>query len=232
MSKERRKALRILFFMPSFLFAFMLFLSPTVALTQTQPVGGEQQGMKVFFYRGDELVAVERDIPGGGQMVEFTILELLKGPTEEEKAMGLTTEIPEGVKMYYTSRSNDGKEFGVNLSRELLVLKGNPKRAERALTQLERTIKEASGAEKVEITIASEAAGSPPEDAYTALEIGSVKKGGSSPLALVIALLAVLAAVLVITYFIYLPRRRKAVAARTSAASRIRGRRQGKGGRR
>lgn len=215
-----------------FLIPLLLMLHPLGALAQTQSAGGEQQGMKVFFYRGDELVAVEREIPAGGQMVEFTILELLKGPTEEEKARGLTTDIPDGVKMYYTSRSNDGKEFGVNLSRELLSLKGDPKKAERALTQLERTIREASGAEKVEITVAPEAAGSPPEDAYSALEMGTARKGSKSPVALVIALLAVVAAVLVITYFIYLPRRRRALTTKTAAAARVQERRQRKGSRR
>lgn len=211
--------------------ALLALATACPAAAQTKPTTGEQQGMKVFFYKGDELVAVEREIPAGGQMVEFTILELLKGPTEEERAGGLTTDIPEGVKMYYTSRSNDGKEFGVNLSRELLALQGNPKKAERALAQLERTIREASGAEKVEITVASDAAGSPPEDAYQVLGVGSAKKGGRSPAALVIALLAVVAAVLAITYLVYLPRRRRAAAARANTASRLRERRGRRSGR-
>lgn len=215
------------------LIALFIMTFPTSAATdQPQPITGEQKNMKVFFYRGDELVGVEREIPAGGQMVEFTILELLKGPTDDERASGLSTEIPEGVKMYYTSRSNDGKEFGVNLSRELLSLQGDQKRAQRALAQLERTIREASGAEKVEITVASDAAGSPPEDAYQALGVGAAREKGKSPLALVIALLAVVAAVLIITYLIYLPRRRKAAAGRASAASRLRQRRNNRRARR
>jgi hypothetical protein len=114
---------------------------------------GQPERNKVYFYLDGKLVGLERDIPGGGQMVEFTINSLLEGPTQEERERGYSTAIPEGVRMRYSNVSTVKSEFSVNLSPELLVLKEDPERAKLAMRQIYYTVKEASGAEVVNITV-------------------------------------------------------------------------------
>ena len=142
--------------------------TPVPPISEEQP---EVPAINVYFYLNNELTPVEREVPGGGQMVEFTVIELLEGPSEEEAAAGYVTFIPEGVKLQYSTVTNDRTEFTVCLSRELLVLKDDQESASKALAQIDTTVKEASGAEKVGITIAAEGAGDQPEDAYTALGV-------------------------------------------------------------
>lgn len=157
----------------------ILLLMCGAALAQEEPpplppVSGEQPelpAIHVYFYLNGELTPVEREVAGGGQMVEFTVIELLEGPSEEEAAAGHVTFIPEGVKLQYSTVKNDRTEYTICLSRELLVLKSDQEGATKALAQIEATAKEASGAEKIGITVAAEGTGDQPEDAYTALGV-------------------------------------------------------------
>jgi hypothetical protein len=157
----------------------ILLLMCGMALAQEEPpplppVSEEQPEMPaihVYFYLNGELTPVEREVPGGGQMVEFTVIELLEGPSEEEAAAGYVTSIPEGVKLQYSTVTNDRTEYTLCLSRELLVLKDDQEGATKALAQIEATAKEASGAERIGITVAAEGTGGQPEDAYTALGV-------------------------------------------------------------
>lgn len=144
---------------------------------QEQPVPGEEGETSapsyVFLYKDGELAQVERDITGGNQMVEFAMLELLKGPSEEEVAAGYVTYIPEGVKLQYTTVKQDRSEFGVNLSREFMELSGDKDSSLMALAQIVKTIQEISGIPSVGVTVAGEAMGDPPVDAYEALGVSA-----------------------------------------------------------
>jgi len=189
------------------------------------PVGGEQTATgSIYLYLDGEVAAVERDIMGGNQMVEFAVLELLTGPTEEETAAGYITYIPEGVKLQYTTIKQDRSEFSVNLSREFLTLSGDVEASTRALAQIVKTIREVSGIESIGVTIAGEAMGDQPQDAYEALgvsredvarELGETEpasegNGGSNTgliLAIVFGVLA--AGVLIFLVIYYLNRRGK-----------------------
>jgi len=164
---------------------FMLLCCPAYAQEQppVPPVEEEaaQESGGVYFYLDGELTAVPRDITGGGQMVEFTLLELLKGPGEDEKAAGYVTYIPEGVKLQYTTIKQDRSEFSVNLSRELLQLSGDADASEKALTQIVRTAQEAADIENIGITIAGEGMGDPPGDAFEALGVAKGVTGTGGP---------------------------------------------------
>ena len=85
----------------AFLAALLLLLCAPAHAQETPPMPPEQEVAEplggVYFYLDAELVSVPRDIAGGGQMVEFGLLELLQGPNEEERADGYVTYIPEGV---------------------------------------------------------------------------------------------------------------------------------------
>lgn len=161
-------------------FLLILFLSPggrwARAQEETPPIPetpgeGVSQAGQVYFYLDGNLTPVAREVAGGPQAVEFTIMELLNGPREEEKAQGYVTHIPDGVKLQYTTVKQDRSEYSVNLSRELLELAGDRERARRALAQLVKTIRDASQIENVGVTVAPEEGGVEPEDAFQALGV-------------------------------------------------------------
>ncbi|MEW6555607.1 MAG: GerMN domain-containing protein [Actinomycetota bacterium] len=170
--------------------AAVLILLPCCAAfaqeqTPPQPTEGEvtQTPGGIYLYKDGELTLVTRDITGGNQMVEFALIELFKGPTEEEKAAGYETFIPEGVKLQYTTVKQDRSEFSVNLSRELLDLSGDEDASAKALTQIVRTAQEVSGIQNIGITVAGEAMGDQPQDAFDALGVDKSETGteGSTP---------------------------------------------------
>jgi hypothetical protein len=190
--------------------------------TPTQPVEGEdtQGSGSIYLYLDDEPVPVQRDIAGGNQMIEFALLELFKGPTEEETAAGYVTYIPAGVKLQYTTVKQDRSEFSVNLSRELLELSGDADSSAKALTQIVKTAQDVSGIENIGVTVAGEALGDPPQDAFEALGVekgktgtegtdsGSSQDGGKGWVVLGIVLGA-LAVILAAVAVVYLLRKRK-----------------------
>jgi hypothetical protein len=189
---------------------------------QPPPTGGEQVSTGyIYLYLNGELSQVERDIMGGSQMVEFAVLELLNGPSEEEAASGYITYIPEGVKLQYTTIKQDRSEFSVNLSRELLSLSGDKEASTKALAQMVKTIRDVSGIESIGITVAGEATGDQPQDAYEALgvsredvdrEISGQEPssgGGSTGLILAIVFGVLGAGILIFLVVYYLNRRGK-----------------------
>lgn len=191
---------------------------PTDTTTQdTTPVGGS-----IYFYLNGELSPVPREITGGGQMYEFTSMELLKGPTEEEKAAGYVTYIPEGVKFMSSTIRSDHSEYTVNLSRELLDLSGDPDAAAKALAQIEKTLKEVTGIEKIGITVPADETGPATVDAYEALGVTpssgqegeASENGGGKVTALIVAVAVCAALVIILAVLIFLvPAWRKKAAA-------------------
>ncbi len=150
--------------------------TPGQQLDQGAPTEPQQQAtQQVFFYKDGQLVGVDRNVTGGAQVAGFTISELLKGPTDEEKSQGYSTQLPDGVKMLYYTESNDGKTFGVDLSPELESLQGDPVRARQALDQVVKTAQGVSGAATINITISG-------EDAWSVLGVTqkSSNSGGSN----------------------------------------------------
>lgn len=200
-----------------------------------QPEGGEAvpPGVEapapgsVYFYLDGELAPAQRDITGGGQMAEFAMIELLKGPSEEEKAAGYETFIPAEVKLQYSTVKQDRSEYGVNLSREILELSGDTGAAAKALAQIERTLQDVTGIQAIGITVAGEGSAQP-EDAYALLGVahetprgaGSGEGGGGTSRAttiLIVAIAASLLAIGVLLFFIfYVPNRRARASTRTS----------------
>ena len=77
--------------------------------TQAQSRDQASETPLVFFYRGDELVGVER--PMGEQFMEELVLELCGGPTEEEQAQGLTSAIPSGVNLMYSTKEHERRHL-------------------------------------------------------------------------------------------------------------------------
>jgi hypothetical protein len=181
-----------------------------------QVTGEEQATGQVYFYLHGELAPVGRQVAGGGQTAEFGMIELLKGPNEEEKAAGYVTFIPEGTKLQYSTVKMDRSEYDVNLSTELLQLSGDKDKAAKALAQIEKTLQELTGIEKIGITVTTEGPGSEPQDAYKALGVfkdgqEGEPQGGKSNAGLITGIvIAVLIVTLVAFLLFYIPRRGEA----------------------
>ncbi len=202
---------------------------------------------QVYCYLDGQLAPVPRDIAAGGQTLEFAVMELLNGPSEEERQAGYVTYIPEGVKLQFTTIKQDRSEYTINLSRELLALSGDRSSAVKALAQLVKTVREAGGIPKVGVTVASEELSGMPEDAFAALGVSAEEverevsgeeppssSGSRTGLVLLLALgipaLAAIAAALLVV-----GRKRKAASregrgSTAKAASRARKGRGGSGG--
>lgn len=127
----------------------LCFCSGGLVLAQEQAPQGDSP--KVFFYRGDELVGVDR--PFGEQFGEEMVLELAKGPTDEEKAQGLSTALPDGVRLMYSTKSMASATFSVTVSSELMQLKDDPVKAERAMAQFRRTLGQIAKPENISVSI-------------------------------------------------------------------------------
>ena len=125
---------------------------PTDQTTTPQTEQAQATPLQIYFFQNGELVGVTRDVPGGGQMVEFTVSELFKGPSEDEVAQGFTTFIPAGLKLLST-KSMTGNDYSVNLSSELMALKDTPEQAKMALQQIVSTLKEAAKTDSIKLTV-------------------------------------------------------------------------------
>lgn len=150
----------------------------TYAQTTTPPANPDSEdgsGMidtslektELFFVKDGKVTAVGRDTTGGAQHIEFTLIDLLDGPTEEESKEGYYTEIPDGVRLMHTTISNDRKSFSVELSDELLEIESKDK-AKIAIEQIEKTIQKVSKADSVKITVGG-------EDIYAAMGLENGK---------------------------------------------------------
>jgi hypothetical protein len=183
--------------------------TPSGGTTGTeQPTQTQQTPIMVYFFKDGELVGVAREIPGGGQMVEFTVNDLLKGPSEEEQAEGYTSYLPEGLKLLYSTKSMSGNAFSVNLSSELMSLKDTPEQAQMAMQQLVQTLKEAAHTEEIKVTVDVDEANRG-VDAFEALGVsskdagvGSSSNSGEESSLLWLWILIILAVTLVILAFL------------------------------
>lgn len=127
---------------------------PPTGQTSTPPTEQAQATpLQIFFFQNGELVGVTRDVPGGGQMVEFTVSELFKGPSEEEAAQGFSTFIPAGLKLLYSTKSMTGNDYSVNLSSELMTLKDTPEQAKMAMQQIVSTLQGAAKTDSIKVTV-------------------------------------------------------------------------------
>jgi len=77
-------------------------------------IGKKFKGGYVYFVKSDTedtyLVKVERKLPLGSSVekkIEVLIENLLIGPTEKEERIGISTTLPEGVKLHKVERNGD-----------------------------------------------------------------------------------------------------------------------------
>ncbi|MBN2167679.1 MAG: GerMN domain-containing protein [Actinobacteria bacterium] len=104
--------------------------------TDEQPPD-EKTTVEVFFLKGESLISYARQVEGGAR---GALDELLEGLSENEKAQGAETAVPEGVRVVsYTVKGNTAK---IDFSRELLDYGGGSAMVDAIITQITRTVLE------------------------------------------------------------------------------------------
>ncbi len=137
----------------------IIFIALSSCTSPTVLSGGETDSgyrVKVWFVRqaGDELslVPVWRT-PSDKDRLRDAVEELLKGPTDEELASGLGSEIPRGTILLGTSPN--GADVDLDLSQRF-ASGGGARSLETRVDQLSRTVADCAGATKVYLSVEGE----------------------------------------------------------------------------
>jgi spore germination protein GerM len=124
----------------------------------------EAREMKIWFVKpvNDQvsLVPVIRTLTHSDQLAE-AVEQLLTGPTPNEKAAGLSTEIPKGTTLLGVKRSDGTVEL--NLSKDF-ASSGGGTSLETRIEQLSRTVSDLAGSQKVYVAIDGERLSATPGD--------------------------------------------------------------------
>lgn len=110
--------------------------------------------VKVYFYKGDKLFAIEREIKAGESPAQKALGELLAGPNPDEKLEGITTQLPAGTRVLRIRVK--GHVAIVDFNRKLETYGGGSARLEGMIAQIVYTATEIPGVEKVWIWMEGE----------------------------------------------------------------------------
>jgi spore germination protein GerM len=123
-------------------------------LTGDDTGGGDRLTVWFAQQNGEELalVPVTRTFTGGDRL-KGAVEELLRGPSDEEIARGLGSEIPRGTILL--GIGGHGSVIDVNLSRRF-ASGGGALSLETRVEQLRRTVADAAGARKVYLAVEGE----------------------------------------------------------------------------
>ena len=113
-----------------------------------------RDGVKVYFFMGDRLRAVFREMPKGEERLNFGIMELLKGPSDAEKKGEYFSEIPPGVTVI--SIVTKDRTAIINFNQKLAKYGGGSTRVQGLIAQIVYTATETRGIEKVRILVEGE----------------------------------------------------------------------------
>lgn len=106
----------------------------------------ETNGVAVYFFRGDKMITVSRPLNADEAPLNIALGSLLAGPSQAEKAEGLTTQLPPGTKLLGLSVKD--KTAIINLSRDLETYGGGTARLKGMIAQIVYTATEIPGIEK------------------------------------------------------------------------------------
>jgi len=90
---------------------------PAALYGKQQPNNARTQQVSVYFIRGNRLVAQTRTASSSLTLAQQAMRELLKGPTPEEQADGVSTAVPDNTALLSVSVDNN-HVASVNLSQE------------------------------------------------------------------------------------------------------------------
>lgn len=124
----------------------------------------------VYLLQGEQLQAVQREVPAGVSTPLAAVSALLAGPTQAERAAGYRTEIPRSTQLLGYLRSRNGTTI-VDLSRPF-ARGGTAASKSARLAQLVYTATELRGTERVRLWLANAPAKALGKDTRVAKAIG------------------------------------------------------------
>jgi spore germination protein GerM len=149
--------------LPGGLLVYLMLLAVLLAGCQwIKPLQWQKHGenprdvVTIFFskYQGSQAIVepVKRSVPDASQTdpLPFALQELLKGPTDEERAAGFYTEIPKGTQLRGIEQ-RDGKVI-VDLSRQFEAGGGSNSMVQR-LEELKRTTYSVDSQHQLEVLV-------------------------------------------------------------------------------
>jgi spore germination protein GerM len=107
--------------------------------------------VKVYFFQGEKIRPVARNIAKNQTPLEAAIENLLKGPASQETAQEYFTMIPSGTKL--VSAKIEGETAIIALTKELGQYGGGASRVRGMLAQIVYTLTELPGVSSVEILV-------------------------------------------------------------------------------
>jgi spore germination protein GerM len=110
--------------------------------------------VQVYFFQGDRLTAVTRPLPPDRAPLEVALRELLKGPSEAEKAAGLSTQLPAGIKI--RALRSEREIATIDFSGRLEAYGGGSSRVEGLVAQIVYTATAVPGINKAWIWLAGQ----------------------------------------------------------------------------
>jgi spore germination protein GerM len=114
----------------------------------------QPSSLKVYFLRGEKLMAVNRSLPEGADPLLVAAHELTRGPNKAERAEGLFSEIP--AKAHIIKIEKRDQVAVVSFNKELKKYGGGSARVQGLIAQIVYTFTEIPGVEKVQILIENE----------------------------------------------------------------------------
>lgn len=147
MAKKRarsKKAFWYILFGAAVILSILLFLSNQNPKTTT---------VKIYFFRGSKAVPVKRDMPEKADVLYFVTEQLLRGPDQAEKRIGLFSRIPARTKIRDIYKKN-GTVYA-DFSKELNVSGGGTEKVKDMLFQIVYTFTGLQGVKNVQILVDS-----------------------------------------------------------------------------
>lgn len=148
MARKRLKKFPLNLLLATLVFATIAITALYYCSRAPQP---KQPTVTIYLAKGDRLVAAERPLAKNDDRLGRAIAALLAGPTETEKAGGLTTLIPGGTRVLH-HRVRDGVAI-VDFNRQLESYGGGSARIEGLIAQIVYTATEVPGVNKVWVRI-------------------------------------------------------------------------------
>ncbi len=133
--------------------------------------------VKVYFVKDGGIYGLKRTLPEGTDQLYFSSIQLLKGPSAEEKAKGYYTLVPEYTRLLRIFKKDNIAV--IDLTKELGMYGGGTAKVQGMLAQIVYTLTETKGIDEVRILVAGKkvtALGSEGYDIEKPLSRDDVKK--------------------------------------------------------
>lgn len=133
------------------MFVFVAFLLAAFIYLILLPKNTISGTVKIYLFKKDRLTAIVRTIDGAPSLARAAVEELLRGPTQKERAAGYFSEIPPGTainKVYI-----EGDTVFVDFNKKLGQYGGGTSSVQGIIAQIVYTLTDIKGIKKVGVLV-------------------------------------------------------------------------------